>query len=183
MSTITTAARSDVLDTTPLLLAKKKMKVSSLFAFLVTIAAVAFADGQLFGKNGGEGKGAFEEGQKKAKALSSKLARRKLSLEKGDPLPEKLQKDVDEIVALFTKSAGAGYAEAQYALGGMYNLGYMVEKNDDMAVKLFTAAADQGNLEALSNLATMYKDGVGVVQDISKAMELFEKAFAGGQET
>ena len=126
----------------------------------------------------------FEDGQKKALSLGKKLSRRKLSLEKGDKLPGSLQEEVDAIVDLFTKSAEAGYAEAQHALGGMYNVGYMVkEKNDALAIEYFTAAANQGKPESLSNLATMYKDGVGVERDIPKALELFEKAFVGGHET
>ena len=152
-----------------------RFQVLLLLAFLTVAALGAPA------KEPGEK--VFEEGQKKAKALSKKLERKKLSLEKGDELPEKLQKDADEVVRLFTEAADAGYGGAQRAIGGMFNVGYMVEKDDEQAIKYFTMAAEQGNLDSLSNLATMYKDGVGVERDIGKAVILYEKAAAGGHAT
>lgn len=145
---------------------------------VVTFYACAWADEQQAAHDGSK---LFAEGQEKAQALSKKLARRNLSLEKGDQLPVKLQEDVDEVVDLFTQAADAGFAEAQHALGGMYNMGYMVkEKDDSLSAKYFSLAADQGKLESITNLGTMYKDGVGVEHDIIQAIDLYEKAFEGG---
>mmetsp|Transcript_18184 Transcript_18184/g.48000 ORF Transcript_18184/g.48000 Transcript_18184/m.48000 type:complete len:207 (-) Transcript_18184:113-733(-) len=148
----------------------------TLVALVALIATVATAEDV-------DGKKLFASGRKKAEGLSKKLARRGLSLEQGDEIPENFQKDIDAIVELFTRSADAGYVEAQHALGGFYNVGYMVPEKDDVAAaEYFRLAAEQGKAESMSNLATMYKDGVGVEQNFEKALELYNQAYDAGND-
>ncbi len=71
------------------------------------------------------------------------------------------RKDVAELTAL----ANQGYAEAQYNLGLMYDIGERVTQNKQEAARLYKLAANQGIAEAQNNLGLMYGMGEGVTQD------------------
>ncbi len=61
--------------------------------------------------------------------------------------------------------AGQGDADAQYALGVMYEDGRGVPQDSAEAVKWYRLAAEQGDADAQINLGFMYDTGEGVTQD------------------
>lgn len=67
------------------------------------------------------------------------------------------------------KSAENGDAEAQLAIGIMYDLGQGVPQNFTEALKWYTRAANQGNAIARNNLGIMYVEGKGVAQNFVEA--------------
>ncbi|MFQ5672316.1 MAG: tetratricopeptide repeat protein, partial [Nitrospinales bacterium] len=76
----------------------------------------------------------------------------------------------DTFTALFEKYKQAvrenpNDAEAQNALGLMYELGLGVQKDYQQAVKWYRLAAEQGVAWAQFNLGLMYHEGQGVQQD------------------
>ena len=78
-------------------------------------------------------------------------------------------------------AAEKGYANAQYALGGMYdsnnifNIGGLVS-DDVEAVKWYRKAAEQGHASAQYALGGMYDKGTGVVKNVSEAMIWYKRA-------
>jgi TPR repeat protein len=82
------------------------------------------------------------------------------------------ESNIDEI----RKLADQGLAEAQYALGFLYDNGRGVPKNDAEAMKWFRKAADQGNAKAQYALGLGYFIGKGVPKDDAEAMKWFRKA-------
>ena len=76
--------------------------------------------------------------------------------------------------------AEQGDAEAQSALGIMYDLGEGVPEDDAEAVKWYRKAAEQGNADAQCNLGVMYRRGEGVPEDDVEAVKWFRKAAEQG---
>ena len=76
--------------------------------------------------------------------------------------------------------ANQGNAEAQYALGWMYEQGKGVTQDYKEAARLFGLAAAQGDASAQYNLGVMYDKGRGVTQDYKEAARLFGLAAAQG---
>ena len=76
------------------------------------------------------------------------------------------------------RRADQGDAEAQYLLGGLYDIGQDVSKDYAQARQWWKKAASQGHAEAQYNLGVLYAEGLGVPLDTTKARELFEKADA-----
>lgn len=82
-----------------------------------------------------------------------------------------------EALALFTKAADAGLADAQAAAGTIHYLGIGIpEPNYNIAVKYFEKAAAQEHPLATYNLATAYHSGNGVPKNDVRAMDLFKHA-------
>jgi len=76
--------------------------------------------------------------------------------------------------------AEQGDAEAQSALGIMYDLGEGVPEDDAEAVKWYRKAAEQGNGEAQHTLGIMYANGKGVPEDDVEAAKWYRKAAEQG---
>ncbi len=74
--------------------------------------------------------------------------------------------------------AGQGDADAQYALGVMYEDGRGVPQDSAEAVKWYRLAAEQGDAGAQINLGFMYNNGQGVTQDYVQAHLWFNLAAA-----
>ena len=72
--------------------------------------------------------------------------------------------------------ANQGDAEAQVALGAMYNLGEGVRQDYTKAAHWFEKAANQGNADTQYNLGLMYYKGLGVRHDYSKTVKWYTKA-------
>ncbi|MDC0012965.1 sel1 repeat family protein [Octadecabacter sp.] len=72
--------------------------------------------------------------------------------------------------------AEAGFADAQYNLGGMYENGQGVPQDYAEAVRWYRLAADQGYAIAQTSLGYMYENGSGVPQDYAEAVRLFRLA-------
>ena len=67
--------------------------------------------------------------------------------------------------ASILKQAKHGDAEAQYAIGTMFQLGKGVQEDDKAAFKWTRLSASQGNAKAQNNLGYMYDMGEGVDQN------------------
>ena len=78
------------------------------------------------------------------------------------------------------QAAEQGNADAQYALGGMYDQGQGVHQDYAQAVQWFRKAAEQGNVEAQHNLGAVYANGQGVRRNHKIAKEWFGKACDNG---
>jgi hypothetical protein len=76
--------------------------------------------------------------------------------------------------------AEQGYAEAQNALGVLYDNGEGVPQDHARAIAWYRKAARKGNAEAENNLGMMYANGLGVPQDYAKAAMWYRKAAARG---
>jgi len=79
--------------------------------------------------------------------------------------------------------AEQGDADAQFALGVMYNEGEEVARNHAQAVRWFRRAAEQGHAEAQAGLGWMYGTGTGVSQDFVEAYKWFRLGAAQGSES
>jgi TPR repeat protein len=88
----------------------------------------------------------------------------------------------DDATALriWRQLADAGNAEAQLALGTMYEFGEGVPATLAEAAKWYRKAAEQGNVEAQLNLGFMHVNGQGVSRDYAKALIWYEKAAQQG---
>lgn len=76
--------------------------------------------------------------------------------------------------------AQRGNAEAQNALGVMYENGEGVAPSNARALAWYRKAAAQGHAEAQNNLGAMYYEGLGVKQNYAQAFSLFQKSAAKG---
>lgn len=77
---------------------------------------------------------------------------------------------------MWTKAAGQGNADAEFALGAMYDNGQGVAQDYQQALSWYRKAADQGNTEAQFNLGSMYAKGRGVPRDYTQSLFWFRKA-------
>jgi TPR repeat protein len=78
------------------------------------------------------------------------------------------------------KSAEAGNAAAQDAIGMMYELGRGVSKDYDEAAKWYQKAAGRGFVNSAVNLGNLYALGRGVSKDYDEAAKWLEHAAAHG---
>jgi hypothetical protein len=78
------------------------------------------------------------------------------------------------------QGAEDGNVEAQYILGGMYEIGLGVARNDGQCARWWQAAANQGHAGSQKALGSMYFSGRGVPQDYTKSMELYLRAAEQG---
>jgi TPR repeat protein len=72
--------------------------------------------------------------------------------------------------------ANHGEANAQLALGTLYQKGEGVRRNGAKAIAWYRKAADQGNVIAQNNLGAMYASGDGASQDYAQAITWLRKA-------
>lgn len=78
--------------------------------------------------------------------------------------------------------AKIGNADAQNALGNVYDSGDRVPQDHRQAVKWYRLAAEQGHPQAQSNLGMKYELGQGVPQSYIRAHKWFSLSAAGGFE-
>lgn len=86
------------------------------------------------------------------------------------------EKDVDEALHYFEKSARLGNVHAQYMLGKIYLDADSGHFNAEKAIRWLTKSADNGNALAQYALGKLFRDGNHVEKDISKAIALFTLA-------
>jgi len=77
-------------------------------------------------------------------------------------------------------AAEDGHIEAQYILGGMYEIGLGVARNNRQCAYWWQEAANQGHVGSQKALGSMYFSGRGVPLDYTKAMELYLQAAEQG---
>ena len=87
------------------------------------------------------------------------------------------QKDGQQAIHWFTKSAEQGNPRAQFSLGMIFDNGEGVPKDHGKALKWYTKAAEQGHTWAKRYLGGMYLNGKGTPQDYKKAYMWFNLAF------
>jgi TPR repeat protein len=90
--------------------------------------------------------------------------------------------DYATALRLWRPLADQGNAEAQYALGFMYDRGQGVPQNNAEAAKWWRLAADQGNTFAQYNLGTLYENGKGVPQNKAEALKWYHLAAERGND-
>jgi TPR repeat protein len=74
------------------------------------------------------------------------------------------------------KSAKAGDAEAQFALGGMYRTGKGIPKNQAAATEWYRKAAEQGHARAQLEFGKALELGRGIPRDLTEAAKWIRKA-------
>ena len=92
------------------------------------------------------------------------------------------RRDYATALRLWRPLADQGNAEAQYALGFMYDSGQGVPKNYARAAKWWRLAADQGHTFAQYNLGTLYDNGNGVPQNKAEALKWYHLAAERGND-
>ena len=75
------------------------------------------------------------------------------------------------------RPAEQGDAEAQLAVGEIFEKGLGTEPNYEVAIFWYQKAADQGNKSALFNLGTLYEQGLGVEKDRLQAINYYRQAW------
>lgn len=123
------------------------------------------------------------------------VARLRERAEAGDPkamfdlgclhdLPAKIGVELDLDLALqwYTRSAEAGFAWAQFALGNMHELAQGTPRNDLGARRWYEAAARQGIAEAQMHLARMLQSGRGGPAATAEAADWYQRAAHQGHE-
>ena len=80
----------------------------------------------------------------------------------------------------FRLAADQHDADAQYALGVMYEHGQGVEQSPAEAIRWYLLAADQGNAAAQNNLGLMYSEASGVPQDYKESAKWLRLAAVQG---
>lgn len=93
-----------------------------------------------------------------------------VSVEAARTAPEEIS------VAQLKKAAGQGDAEAQTALGLMYEQGRNVARDYKKALMWYRKAAKQGNAQALYNLGRIHETALGETQDMAKAVQRYADA-------
>ncbi|MEX1667715.1 caspase family protein [Zhongshania guokunii] len=85
--------------------------------------------------------------------------------------------DYKTALKIWLPTAEQGDAEAQLAVGEIFEKGLGTEPNYEAAVLWYQKAAIQGNKSAQFNLGTMYEQGLGVAQDKMQALNLYREAW------
>ncbi len=88
--------------------------------------------------------------------------------------------DLQGASLLWQELADEGHAEAQFALGIMYDKGHGVTPDVERAVELYRQAAYQGHATASYNLGVAYARGAGVAANYRKAIRWWRLAAARG---
>lgn len=91
-----------------------------------------------------------------------------------------VERDVEEALKYYFIGARGGDRRAQMDLASMYDKGWGVAQDMKEAAKWYEAAARQGLESSQYNIATMYEDGVGVEADKVKAYMYYQLAIEGG---
>lgn len=85
--------------------------------------------------------------------------------------------DYKTALKVWLPAAEAGDAEAQVAVGEIFEQGLGLEPNYEAAVLWYEKAAKQGNKRGLFNLGTMYEQGQGVPADKLLALNYYREAW------
>lgn len=89
------------------------------------------------------------------------------------------QRDTN-IITWYRAAAEHGDADAQYALGFMYDNGKGVQQNHTTAADWYNKAAEQGETAAQSSLGLAYLNGQGIPQNYAKAAQWLSRAAERG---
>ncbi|MGA3268256.1 MAG: tetratricopeptide repeat-containing serine protease family protein [Verrucomicrobiota bacterium] len=84
------------------------------------------------------------------------------------------------VVDWIRKSAEHGYADAQFALGGMYERGLGLPISGSEAVNWLRKAADQGSAEAELSLGRIFSEGKIVPKNVPESIKWYRKSAEQG---
>jgi uncharacterized caspase-like protein len=90
--------------------------------------------------------------------------------------------DYKTALKVWLPAAEAGEADAQNAVGEIFEQGLGTEPNYDLAFVWYQRAAEQGHKAAQVNLATLYETGRGVEQDKTAALNWYRRAWGIGED-
>ncbi len=93
-----------------------------------------------------------------------------------------VEKNIDKAMALLSRSAEGGVAEASLALGIFYKQGELVPKNLDLAIAHLNRAVSDGRADAYMHIADILHDKTYHKRDIARAYELYLLAAEAGAE-
>ena len=80
-------------------------------------------------------------------------------------------------LSVWMPAAEAGDAEAQVAVGEIFERGLGTEPNYQAAAIWYEKAAEQNNRRGQFNLGTLYEQGLGVEKDKARALNLYRQAW------
>ena len=110
-----------------------------------------------------------------------------IALQTGEASKTNVFPPTQELLALYLRAAGQGYAEAQTTLGHLYAEGLGVARDPAEARKWYAQAADQNEPGALHWIGGNYLNGENAPQTLAeatqsstKALEAYTKAAAAG---
>ena len=84
--------------------------------------------------------------------------------------------DVERAVEIWQPLADAGEADAQHAMGRIYEYGYGVSRDDALAARWYRKAAEQNVAEAQYRLGVFHEHGWGVPRDAMLAVSWYARA-------
>ena len=90
--------------------------------------------------------------------------------------------DYKTALKVWLPAAESGEADAQNAVGEIFERGLGGDPNYDMAFVWYQRAAEQGHKGAQVNLATLYESGRGVEQDKRVALNWYRRAWGIGED-
>ncbi len=162
--------------------------MNALLRFLPTVIAVLAsgvlsgfaAEGDQGGKTGGADPALTEIGALHKKALTGDAQSQFLLGAYYDRGVNGLPQMADQAAIWYQKAAEQGNANAQSALGTLYNSGRLGEPDHAKALRWYQAAAKQGNPLAEYNIGYMHYAGHGLPRDDREALRWIGKAAAKG---
>ena len=97
---------------------------------------------------------------------------------KGDTLPQNIERALD----YFNRAAAQNFAEAQGALGEIYQTNEYALGNGKQAEYWFEQAINNGLWQVYHNLGNMYMNGEVIGKDVNKAIYYYKKAAENGSQ-
>ncbi|MEE8104530.1 MAG: hypothetical protein V3T86_03245 [Planctomycetota bacterium] len=92
----------------------------------------------------------------------------------------KKPKNPTKAMELYKKAAALGFAEARYAIAGLYYNGEGVPKDIKETARWYALAAKGGRPEHVLTYGHVLNNGGGVTKDVTRATEHFRRAAEGG---
>lgn len=87
-----------------------------------------------------------------------------------------LEKNLDEAIKCFRKSAGMGYDLAIKEMGWCYEKGIGVSQDYAEAARWYRKSSEQNYRWSQFRLGNMYENGLGVSKDMNEAIEWYKKS-------
>lgn len=86
------------------------------------------------------------------------------------------EKNYQNALEWYLKSANQGYSPAQFSVGNIYHLGHGASVNFPKAIYWYLKAGEQGHAEAQSNLGYLFNKGIGTETDKKVAVNWYRKS-------
>ena len=84
-----------------------------------------------------------------------------------------------QAVEWFRKSAGQGYAPAEFQMGQLYDFGFGIKQDDTQALAWYRKAAEHGSAPAQRTIGEFYQKGRAVSADPVEAARWYRRAADG----